>query len=892
MNLASIEDQQNPKTTQDSQPYPTTWDELIKRGIEENIETKNDAKKVKPIDEGEDIVQDPLGLLSTSVALNTIKNFPLVDWRSNTFSASQYLLTFHKSTSINDLMKGHDTLAKKVGDQKSHLKKLVQTHFHRFVGFQSSVYQLHSLIQERTGFTISIINLQHSLAAANKTVNDTFGPLLELKKEMTTHHLNLDLLTHFKFRFMINLPKLMKEDMEKKDYLKVTLHYTRIKQWLHNTDIAMFQQVLYTAQDIISELRSILYVQLEEPNSTRKVQEEAIRLLIALGPEKEEKEDPAWHCLRLRFDYMVSLLELVASQLNAKAKADSDSTKSIKMLSSILQELLPDFWGMSQSFYREEYHTQANLLASSLRTQDDIQRVFDKYPEEKYYVMINQIINLYCTAIRKNFLQIESSLLPSDSSRFNSIVKLRLLKARGGGGGLSLPLSSSSYQSSYQSYMQSSSLDESMSISIAPYDLQDEGELQEYIDYILTLSTIVTLVSDEIKISNYFAMPLIVLFEEITSTFIKSTFTLTIHTAKRLHMIENWEVHDRLRMITSLPIKFMDLILHTLAEFKDLKLRDEALSLCRTCFIECLNIFADVLHHLSREHENEEHRIVMLMNNLSYAHTKVIPDLITHYTKAFNLTWNHVDSVSINRCYTQLQEMFTNLYCRAKLKTLTKLIKHSFLLGGYDWKKKSLNKTGIRDYVYDVLLTIVFIQEELSSLLRDSSGKEYIILLSIQCVYQSYLEWLSEIQDFSLHGLAQLGMEIDFIHTILNQKLTAPPQSPQSPQKESYGSSYEYGPSYSFSSKESLATKEDRWCLNNTYALSYAQYSLHLQATIPNIYLELLNLIDPKRLNESSGNINASTFPPQVKKEMEAFVKHSLDSTNVLFSCLCDQEKI
>lgn len=108
MNLTSIEDQQNPKTTRDSQPYPTTWDELIKRGIEENIETKNDAKKVKPIDEGEDIVQDPLGLLSTSVALNTIKNFPLVDWRSNTFSASQYLLTFHKSTSINDLMKGHD----------------------------------------------------------------------------------------------------------------------------------------------------------------------------------------------------------------------------------------------------------------------------------------------------------------------------------------------------------------------------------------------------------------------------------------------------------------------------------------------------------------------------------------------------------------------------------------------------------------------------------------------------------------------------------------------------------------------------------------------------------------------------------------------------------------
>lgn len=56
-----------------------------------------------------------------------------------------------------------------------------------------------------------------------------------------------------------------------------------------------------------------------------------------------------------------------------------DSTKCVKMLSSILQELLPDFWAMSQCFYREEYHTQANLVASSLLTQDEIHRVFEKY---------------------------------------------------------------------------------------------------------------------------------------------------------------------------------------------------------------------------------------------------------------------------------------------------------------------------------------------------------------------------------------------------------------------------------------------------------------------------------------------------------------------------------
>lgn len=46
-----------------------------------------------------------------------------------------------------------------------------------------------------------------------------------------------------------------------------------------------------------------------------------IELMIIKG--KEPQEDPAWHCLTVRFHHIVSLLDLVASQLNTKAKIDS-----------------------------------------------------------------------------------------------------------------------------------------------------------------------------------------------------------------------------------------------------------------------------------------------------------------------------------------------------------------------------------------------------------------------------------------------------------------------------------------------------------------------------------------------------------------------------------------
>jgi hypothetical protein len=51
--------------------------------------------------------------------------------------------------------------------------------------------------------------------AARETLGESFDTLLELKATIHSHQQKLDLLTHFKFRFMINLPKMMKEDMDK-----------------------------------------------------------------------------------------------------------------------------------------------------------------------------------------------------------------------------------------------------------------------------------------------------------------------------------------------------------------------------------------------------------------------------------------------------------------------------------------------------------------------------------------------------------------------------------------------------------------------------------------------------------------------------------------------------
>lgn len=88
--------------------------------------------------------------------------------------------------------------------------------------------ELDHFLAEKLGFTTSLHNLQHSLEctlisalhsthglAARGTLGESFDSLIELKATIHSHQQKLDLLTHFKFRFMINLPKVMKEDMDK-----------------------------------------------------------------------------------------------------------------------------------------------------------------------------------------------------------------------------------------------------------------------------------------------------------------------------------------------------------------------------------------------------------------------------------------------------------------------------------------------------------------------------------------------------------------------------------------------------------------------------------------------------------------------------------------------------
>jgi len=377
--------------------YPTSWDQIIREGLEIDCDVGTGEEDREREDFMADI-QDPLGLLGVSTPQETLQQLKgdlRLDWKSENFKPREYLAVIQQQAALLDLQIGREHLEAKLRDKQGQLKKLVNDHFHRFVGCQATINQLNKKIHENNKFEIDHLNLHSTMTNSKNIAIDHFDDLLENKDNIQNMQDKLGLLTHFKFRFMINLPKVMRADMDSKEYGKVTLHYLQIKRVLFNTESTMFRQVLFSAQGIISELRTILFAQLADDSLSRKSQEETIRLLLMAG-EGEDIEDPAWFCLKLRYQRLSKLL--------SKLSLGDNATEAVRSMSRAMLGLLPDFWGMACAFYHGDYHKDTC-------THQQILDIWEKYPESNFDQFMQEVTRLYCTGVWSKFYRGQSEYM-------------------------------------------------------------------------------------------------------------------------------------------------------------------------------------------------------------------------------------------------------------------------------------------------------------------------------------------------------------------------------------------------------------------------------------------------------------------------------------------------
>uniref|UniRef100_A0A6B2KY62 Exocyst complex component 2 n=1 Tax=Arcella intermedia TaxID=1963864 RepID=A0A6B2KY62_9EUKA len=745
-----------------------------------------------------EVIEDPLGLKKKFKIPNRKQPTQTWDFSSEDFNAAQFLAIECANVPLEELKSGMASLYKRTQDRQKQLNLLVQENFHRFVACKDNIDEMYQLLGKEAEHHIIKKAIAHHQNIVDET-NITFGTLLARQKEIDTIRNVLSILTRVKFKFIFSLPTMMKNDMQKKEYDKVVFHYKKVEVWLANTQVSMFQKVLQQAKKTIEELKMNLIAELSNPIKLDE-EEKIIRLLVSLRSTNGAEEDPAWHCITVHHRKIIDLLSKVdkfsynynfplsfesdlntdsgnrrSTQLNALL--DSHAFQAIKRLCSIIQELLPDFWNLSKAFYNREYHAELSP--------QELEKLDEKYSETQFSKLFNTIIDTYIKGIRYYFfgevqgvnpLETGGSFARSSAKRRKGVLMGTLKKTSKA----KLPPSvvGSEWETQNETPKRKMNKTDKKEVRNSMREMEEiyEDDDKEKVKAVIECAK----VFQTLKISWEYSGPFYQLLDEMVSNFLQNTFSWTLNELKKLHLLENWEIVDRTSMVTSLPYHYVTLVKKTLAELKGVTDgSDDHAPEIEKNFSECLNSFADNMYYLAfdapvpgkeRKEEDDEDventRLLIILNNCFTTRTKHIPDLVKKYRVLFKVPVSTPDPLveSTNSIINQLETMVLNKYLKSKNYLISTRIKTGLLLEGFDFARTQLYNGGIRDYIIDILIHLVFVHEELHRLSPTLVNK--ILSTLLEFIYESFIDWMKYVDEWSPFGKFQVGLELQFIHQI------------------------------------------------------------------------------------------------------------------------------
>jgi exocyst complex component 2 len=207
-----------------------------------------------------------------------------------------------------------------------------------------------------------------------------------------------------------------------------------------------------------------------------------------------------------------------------------------------------------------------------------------------------------------------------------------------------------------------------------------------------------------------------------------------------MYTLEDWQIEDLQYGITSLPLTFEATMRALLSELEGVPQADDPLIVyIQKSFVECIEIFADNLHHLSmvaleglvgslpnvsnmnvdyspyyddgRNIPGADARLLLTLNNCRFTRTQIIPDLLVRYQKEFNRPLYKFNMAAVY-LFEDIERMCAQKYVANKVVVFKSLIKSGILFSGFDWATQS-PPLGIRDFIMTILMNLIFVHDEL-----------------------------------------------------------------------------------------------------------------------------------------------------------------------------------
>lgn len=718
-------------------------------------------------------MEDPLGIGSKDDKRSEIKSSKKLKGTNPTlenFDPVSYLTHVHINTPMDDIVTGKLRLEHKVTSRQKQLEFLVKDNFSSFVTCKDAIDTMHHKLESDKNNRNPIQEAQTTFQNLLKKSHELFDDLITNQNEIDQIRNVLSILKRSQFIF--NLPKRMRDNIAKGEYSKVVLNYKRVKSLVASASHASIKNVLSEVETIVKDLRKDLFESLQNPTLSLKQQEDVIRLLLDLG----SPVDPAWHCIILRYEKILSVLaeKIRYPQDNFLS---NNSQSQILQVSQALTSLLPDFWYLVKSFFEGAYHRSlSEQRKSEIKVVD---------PHKELSNMMKKIFEIYSDFVMKylyggdSFLHSFSSEAIIDASWSTGKVrretksrvnpKLDIVKKLGhrrstSDGPASMGIKSAITPSKFGYYNEAQ---------------RGNDNEKDKVLAILNLHRTLT----GLRIPLQYTSIVGDLLDESTRLYVSDTFSDTLKDSQYWYQLENWEIVEQQHMITAMPNNFKTTCDNILSYLEGVVKEDDPIIVhIQKKLIESINIFADNMHHLAfieeygnhsydENDENEEFstdsKLLIILNNCAFTRLHVITYIQDRFLKEYKRPLYYRPSES-GSLISHLESMILDRYIRNKTLLLNKIIRDG--LSQSQFVKDSAMPTSLRDYTFSLLLQLVFAHDELY---RISKPIVYLVLgCLLENAFQTILDIVMVMDVRSTNASIQIGMEIEFISFILRKYKT------------------------------------------------------------------------------------------------------------------------
>lgn len=707
-----------------------------------------------------------------NLGVNDLSKFSI---NSKQFNSKQFLKFIHKEDSFGQLSESLNILEGSIVERNKELRLLVEREFLRFVRSKSSLDGILSQFQ-KTGFDddeAGLKNLRGSVNEANKEATLLVKPILENKQK----EMKLKQAVEFveKKKFFFNLPKSFKNYISENDYDNLIHDYNNAKQMKEDNNNRIISRIWEDVELIIDTYKKSLWKSLSKDENDDDFLKSIKRLI-----ELDAIDNPILEWIDLKLKKFTALFndtfgkyheKILNVQLNILSSVDSpdywnfrtalgshrpliDSTIVIEMwlmtvkLIEKVKELVADFtkfWGKVENFLSGAY--QQRLVSNYIDPNSPFLR-FEKYEVADVKNKGASFVDLLVNKMIRFF-----------SSTQDSLKSLNHSKNTENDGAIDnfgfLPPHTNSLSA----------------LKYLPKIYISSSEVLNSLGQLAITDKTTQLLRDTSVMIN-----------ERTVGAVCATW---LNDCRSFHQLEDWEVLDSGE--TLIPTLIYDYQVHVIAGLGKLlfgKLPEakvvqivkypskRILTGVQIQFLRSFDVLLEsVLKKIIQENQDEtvakelkSHHKLLTLSNIKKISTSVVPSVLEKYDQTFDVSL-HTQNLELYSILEKMELTIFDAYINEQRKQLSRILLNG--ISNIQWSLISSPPSKVSSFIYESVYLLIVVYTSVSKVSEKLINKVLQDLLEYVSV--NLLKDLREVGDFSVEGLRQVSLDVEFLKKLIGQ---------------------------------------------------------------------------------------------------------------------------